>query len=300
MRTTFDHVYSGDWETVPCDLCGADDYALWARARGNTLVCCRRCGLVWTNPRIRDRAFKDKHLYGAGYFQQEDRFAGRQEEARRRMHALERARIESFVPRGRILDVGCGMGTFLAGFGPSWVKHGCDISSYGLEEARQRGIQTLHGEFETLEFPAAPFDVIVMRASLHHTYSPRRCLARAFDLLRADGLLAICMSNNCSGPMGRLFRGHIRSYDQTINYLFSRQTLEEYLRRAGYLVLTDEHPYFGTGYDSWRDWASLPPRYFVYLQARLRGLENGERYRDLSSPPFYGNYIDMYARKAAS
>lgn len=296
MRLT-QEIDGADLETVPCDLCGSEDYGIWARARGNTLSICHQCGLVWTNPRLRNREFKDKKLYDRGYFFQQDRFTERQKRGRATVHRLEREKIESIVPGGRILDVGCGMGTFLEGFGAPWEKHGCDISSFGLEEATRRGVKTYHGEFERLDFGDLPFDVVSLRASLHHTYSPRRCLERAHALLRPGGLVAIAMSTNRDGPMGKLFKGHVKCYDQTVNYLFSTLTLHRYLENAGFIVRGYSYPYFGTGYDSVMDWIEIAPRFGCYLFALLTGAENSPRWRDLASPPFHANYLNIYAEK---
>jgi len=284
-------------EKVSCDLCGSNELEKWDTARDNSLTRCRKCGLVFTNPRISNIEKKDKTIYSQDYFQQKSRMTEKMIAARKKTYQLEIDTLKRFEPRGKILDVGCGMGVFLECFGQEWEKYGCDISSYALEKARRKNIKTYHGEFETLDFNGMMLDVVYFRASLHHTYSPRRCLDKAYKILKPNGLIAICMSNNHTGPAGRLFKAHVKSYEQAHNYLFSRSILQAYLEISGFSIIKISYPYFGSGYGSWKDFVQLIPTYIKYLYLKsCNKLNNSDTY-NFSSPSFYGNYINVYARK---
>ena len=195
------------------------------------------------------------------------------------------------------MEVGCGQGNFISGFGDQWEKYGCDISSFALEEAKKKGIEVYQGEFDKIDFKDLKFDVIYFRASLHHTYSPLSSIQRAFELLTNDGIVAICMSNNCSGLMGKLFKGHAKSYDQTCNFFFSKEVLFNYLEKNHFKVLGYYYPYWKTGYDSYSDILQLSYKVLIYILAVATRSENSKYFRDLSSPAFYGNYINIYAKK---
>ncbi len=288
------------FETVNCDLCGSYDIEEWDVACLNTLSRCGKCGLVFTNPRIKNVKEKNSILYGESYFQQKSRMTDKMINARKRTYRIEIDELKKYVKGGRILDVGCGMGLFLDCFGREWDKHGCDISSYALDIAREKGIHIYHGEFETLEFEKEKFDVVYFRASLHHTYSPKKCLENAYKILKPNGVIAICMSNNCGGVSGRLFKGHVKSYEQGHNYLFSRRVLETYLKNLGLKIVNVSYPYFGTGYASYRDFLEIIFLYTKYLYLRFSSRLNKPETCDFSSPTFYGNYINMYARKENS
>ena len=103
-------------EVVPCNLCGAGDYEVVARKDrdGQALqtVLCRRCGLVWTNPRP-SAADIDR------YYQAEYRsdYAGASTPARRKilrgmLGARDRLNMlrPLLHPGAALVDVGCGAG----------------------------------------------------------------------------------------------------------------------------------------------------------------------------------------------
>lgn len=284
------------YETVPCDLCGSDDLYLWDHARFNRLDRCRQCGLVFTNPRIANSTDKNRLLYDRGYFQQISRMTPKLIAARKKSYQLEITELQRRKPKGgRILDVGCGTGLFLQCLPELWDKHGCDVSTYALDEAGKRGIQTYHGEFESLDFGEQTFDVVYFRASLHHAYSPSKCLEKTRNILRPWGLLVIAMSNNYDGLCGRLFKAHIRSYEQAHNYLFSTRTLKRYLLQSKFSVARTRYPYLGTNYGSIRDFFELPILYAKYLYLNITQQLNRPGTYDFASPPFFGNYINIYA-----
>jgi len=288
-KTVFEEIY--------CDLCGSDKNILWDIARSNKLSRCKNCGLVFTNPRIKNAKEKDQIIYSESYFQQKSRMTDEMLKARKKTYQFEIQSLMDFVKNGRILDVGCGMGVFLESFGKEWEKYGCDISSYALSIAQEKGVEVYQGEFEHLDLKKDFFDVVYFRASLHHTYSPKKCLKNAHKILKPNGLIAICMSNNCSGIAGRLFKGHVKSYEQGHNYLFSHSTLNRYLADCCFELLNVSYPYWGTGYESYRDFTDIVFLYAKYIFLRSFSKLNDPKYYDFSSPTFFGNYINIYAKK---
>lgn len=290
--------YSGiELVRVDCDLCGSSNLETWDRARANTLSRCRCCGLIFTNPRVGTAKEKDELFYAEHYFNRKPRMTPKMMAARKKSYAREVEMLERLCSPGRILDVGCGTGEFLQALGPGWEKHGCDISTYAVDQANEKGIRAHLGEFEQIAYDAESFDVVYFRAALHHTFSPRASLARAVHVLVPGGLLAVVMSNNADGPCGKLFKGHVRSYEQAHNYLFTRASLARYLDQTGFDLMHTDIPYFGTGYESWRDFWALLPRYAAYQWLKVAGRLNTPANYSFASPPFWGNYASVYGVK---
>ncbi len=105
--------------------------------------------------------------------------------------------ILAAVPPGcdRALDVGCGAGLLARRLRQS-VPQVTAIDRDGPVLARARredaggGMEYLHGDFLSYEFPPVPFGMIVSVAALHHM-DPAAALTRMRDLLRPGGVLAV-------------------------------------------------------------------------------------------------------------
>jgi 2-polyprenyl-3-methyl-5-hydroxy-6-metoxy-1,4-benzoquinol methylase len=79
----------------------------------------------------------------------------------------------SKLPRGSILDVGCGDGEFLTvakemGFLPLGIE--IDLQAYLA--AKNRGLNVLHGSYKTLENLSQKFDYIVCSHVIEHVHDP--------------------------------------------------------------------------------------------------------------------------------
>ncbi len=287
-----------DFESIVCDCCGSDRLRSWDQARCNQLSQCRQCGLVFTNPRIAHSEAKAKLLYSQEYFERQSRMTKKLVAARTRSYEVEGRILCDLVPQGgRILDVGGGTGLFLQSLDSRWEKHCSDVSVFALSEAKKRDITVYHGELEHLDLAGQSFDVVCFRASLHHAYSPRRCIKRAFTLLKPGGLVAVVMSNNWSGPCGRMFKAHVKSYEQAHNYLFSTSSLKRLIGAQGFAVERVSYPYWAGGYGAWTDFVALPWRYGRYLWMRRTQQLNTPLTIDFCSPTFWANYVSIYARR---
>jgi ubiquinone/menaquinone biosynthesis C-methylase UbiE len=95
---------------------------------------------------------------------------------------------------GRILEVGCGTGRWLADLHPAGeLLYGLDLSIGMLHQARARD-QRLHlvqGRAERLPFPASTFNLVYCVNALHHFSQPQDFIREAYRLLGTGGALAI-------------------------------------------------------------------------------------------------------------
>lgn len=114
-------------------------------------------------------------------------------------------RIERRVPAGRLLDVGCAFGTFLALAGErGWEPHGVEVSQYASAVARDTwGFEVFTGDLE--DYPGVPgsFDLVTFWDVIEHVGRPRQNLATAWRLLRPGGLLLLT-TDNFAGLVARL------------------------------------------------------------------------------------------------
>ena len=101
-------------------------------------------------------------------------------------------RIRAKMPRGRLLDVGCGDGSFLSLCRPYYDCQGIEPSEALAAYATRLAAAPVANERYTVEaFPAGSFDVITMIQVLEHLPNPREMVMATQRHLRAGGILVI-------------------------------------------------------------------------------------------------------------
>lgn len=209
-----------------CDLCGSTR----AEAFCPHVVRCLGCSLVATHPqpeRLQER-------YGEGYY------AGWTGSGRRaKLWESRLALLQGVVGSGRLLDVGCGSGEFLAAARAA----GFDASGTEFSAAARR----LMKGGPVYERPAAApglFDVVTMWHVLEHTPSPRAVLGEVREKLKPGGRLVLAVPNVDSHWFDlvyrcvKLKRNPLYAPDNKEPHLFhfSTRTLGRYLAECGFAV----------------------------------------------------------------
>lgn len=117
-------------------------------------------------------------------------------------------------PRGRVLELGCGMGHLLAWLVDRYQVFGCDINPFALAQAR---LNVPLGEFSLLSgdlpfaFPEAVFDILIAKHVVEHLSHPDQSIFEMSRVLRPGGLLILATPN-----LSSLMRG--RKKEQWIGY----------------------------------------------------------------------------------
>jgi ubiquinone/menaquinone biosynthesis C-methylase UbiE len=225
-----------------CDVCG--ERALRSVDPVALIVECAACGYRFVNPRPTQRDIVEAYSQPNFYDEWLATDAGRQKMWRKRLGRLPRLAAGS-----RVLDVGAGIGTFLAlaRDQAGWVASGTEISRQAVQLARQRhGLELLVGQFEEMSLPAATFNLITLWHVLEHVPSPTRLLQACHRVLVPGGWLVIAVPND-EAPRWRLehlkarLRGRIPARYQPLSpgaeiHLshFSRTVLAQLLSRQGF------------------------------------------------------------------
>lgn len=104
--------------------------------------------------------------------------------------------LRRFATGGTLLDVGAGIGEFIARASPFFDCVGVEPSAEAVELAQTCfGVVLRHGLLEDLPHRPGSFDVITLWHVLEHVPSPSSTLARCCQLLRLGGHLAIAVPN---------------------------------------------------------------------------------------------------------
>ena len=100
---------------------------------------------------------------------------------------------------GKILDVGCGGGSYLYRLKQwGWEAHGVEPSETGAKQAQSLGLTVHHGTLQEARFPDAFFDVVRLSNVLEHLSDPKATLKEISRILKGDGLVYVTVPNTRS------------------------------------------------------------------------------------------------------
>lgn len=248
VERTQDETSTVVMENAPCPLgCPpADDPVLSGRDRLHglpgefTVVKCRRCGLMRTNPRPTQVTM--------GYYYPDD-YAPHQTfdvgtDTGRARSAVERLarRLIRFntqclppLPPGRMLEVGCGSGSFLHKMAAAgWQVEGMEFSPRAAQAAAALGYRIHIGALETAPEPAAGYDVIAGWMVLEHLHRPVDALLRLGRWIKPGGWLAISVPNAAALEF-RVFKDCWYALQlPTHLFHYTPRTLERVLHHGGW------------------------------------------------------------------
>ncbi len=235
-----------------CNLCGAsafvvlahrDRYGYPAQAHA-----CRRCGLVFLNPRMTAEAYG--RFYNGIYRPLVSAFHGRLIDAQtiqdeQREYAAERAEfIRPFIgkPGGRtLLDIGGSTGVVAHRFAREFGLDGTliDPAPLEVEQARRLGLETITGLVEEHDFGNRRFDVVIICQTVDHLLDVAGTLARVRQLLSDDGLLFIDIVDFRAAYLRNWSIEDAVKIDHP--YYLTEPTMAAYLRISGFEVLRSDY-----------------------------------------------------------
>jgi SAM-dependent methyltransferase len=217
-----------------CSVCGGSSagFRTFAEVRGWHYAMCEGCGLVFLDP-------CPTLLLLEQYYNSFYRIDIRQY---RRSVDQQKQRLLSLVgryrkPPGRLLEVGCSYGYFLAAAREvGWQVEGIELSREAAVLAeREQGIRIVGGTLEDAKGSASgPYDVIVAWHVIEHLTDPCQFLREAFDLLAPGGTLAL-RTPNLSSAVAKLAGVNWEWLSPPDHiYLFDPGTLGAALSRCGF------------------------------------------------------------------
>lgn len=226
---------------------------------------CDACGVGITDP-------FPEHLqpYYAGYYGSRHSITARFC-ARRRVALV--SKMAGPAQGRRLLDVGCGDGTFLG----TARERGWDVvgSELNPEPARKAGFE-VYGSLEECA-RKGPFGCITLWHSLEHMTDPRAVLTKIRELVSEDGVVLIAVPN-FDGLQSRAFRERWLHLDVPRHlYHFTASSMDRMLNDAQFAAVAHWHQEFEYDLIGW--WQSAlnsalptPNVLFDYLaRKKVRG-----------------------------
>lgn len=136
---------------------------------------------------------------------------------------------------GKLLDFGCGGGTFLRRMAAvGWDVTGIDLSPVAVQAVRQGGLAAVQGTLPHPELKPRSFDVVTLNRALEHVPNPRQILHEVGQLLVPGGQVVIKVPNFDSWEIA-YFGDAAHSLDLPRHLLqFIPATLQTMLQNAGF------------------------------------------------------------------
>ena len=298
---------TADFERVACNYCGSWDHSFlfeisessderqppaWRGTARIPVVRCRQCGLVFLNPRYSEKKLYDLYQ-DAGMFtstvdpegnsrsiigERAKRVAAFQDEVRA---------LRKFVSRGRLLDIGCGLGFFLETAAACYEVTGLEWSHPTVKLASGMPFHVVEAHYPEHPFSENHFDAVTFYNVLDHLPDPRAALQTAYGLLKPGGVLAAVVINFGS-IASQIYGPRFRLLGPNHLYYFTPATLGRYLTETGFRVLQVQFPYFGMK-------LAKPIRHFMNIVRDWCALRWSNKNDHRVSPPFYGNIMRVFA-----
>jgi 2-polyprenyl-3-methyl-5-hydroxy-6-metoxy-1,4-benzoquinol methylase len=238
-----------------CPICGSAEARTRYRITRFRVYDCASCSVVYLWPQLTDEEVREmfSRLYteGAGSVAElasyyDFTFDDVPDNPLVQLYEGWLDQIERQRPPGRILDIGCGTGLFLAvARRRGWEPHGVDDCSEATSHARNHfHLDVWDGEFSEFVSNGKTFDAITMWDTIEHARAPVDLLKASRGVLAPGGVIGISTPNQRSvldvvaGAMYRLSGGRIvqpleKFYIEQHFLYFTPNTLRDALRRAG-------------------------------------------------------------------
>jgi SAM-dependent methyltransferase len=167
---------------------------------------CSKCKTKWSDPHTVDNIVYDyiyKNSEDTPGYMRYSQYARDVKDYRNPLKFLAKQEhvyysvVKSLPKKGKILEVGCGLGYFTYALAKSgYDVVGIDVSAEAIDEANTRyGNYFKHKDFFSLSAGEGKYDVILMIELIEHVDNPKRYLEHAKTLLAENGRLIVTTPN---------------------------------------------------------------------------------------------------------
>jgi len=181
----------------------------------------------------------------------------------------------------KLLDIGCGLGALLAAYRSKDNNAqlcGTELSSLAGKHA-SKFAKIFIGNLEDAGYKNEYFDAVTCHHVIEHVLNPEKLITEIKRILKKNGVLVLATPDFDSGCARRFGSKYRLLHDKTHITLFSSDSMHRFLRDYGFIINKVEFPYFETEY---------------FNEENLIRMFD----KDKVSPPFYGNYMTFFCKKA--
>lgn len=264
---------------MTCPSCGSKAYKKkFLDYNGIQYQICGYCSCHFQNPPI-IKEYKDSYWIGAVDPEGNVRNLTKERDFKIKNWYGDTIGYVNKLKKGRILDVGAGLGFFLSAISNDFEKHALEVSDFSIKFIKKNfpEINTIKGFLSEEIYKKESFDVIMYYHVIEHVSDPNKELIKLKKLLKKDGILIIG-TPNIGSLAAKLFKKNFRLYGHGHLNLFTKKGLISLLKKHDFKIIKKEFPYFKTDYATFKNFLRLFKK-------------------NTLSPPFYGSIMTVYSRK---
>lgn len=229
---------------ISCPSCKTKKYEKIFVKRGYTFVRCKKCGLVYTNPQVKNELV-------------ENFYSGKKSKAEKTTdmwHSImlkERKskwrsdyyndlikKIKNYKKKGNLLDIGCGIGQFLeVAKKNNFNTHGLELSKVGYDYCIKNNINVFQENIFSKNLKKNSFDIITALGVFEHLTNPLESMIRCRELLKNKGLISLIVPNMYS-LYNMILRDKSVTFDGKEHMIFfSMESLNYFLKQLNFKIL---------------------------------------------------------------
>ena len=205
---------------------------------------CKNCGIYFLAPqpsKVQLARAYDESYYGEG----DKKFNPLVEKVVDRFRSRNAKKFAVKLPKkARVLDIGCGNGSFLHHLGKhgDFELHGLELPGKSAERASKLGSIQLHlGELKSDTFPSNYFDAIVLTHVFEHLPNPKEILEIIEKISKPNTLLQIEIPNIDSWQ-AQLFKSNWLHLDPPRHlHFFTPNILKGELHKLGFKCVEERY-----------------------------------------------------------
>ncbi|WP_297336419.1 class I SAM-dependent methyltransferase [Algoriphagus sp.] len=225
-----------------------------AVSKENFIICkCTQCQLLFTNPRPTQEEIEPYYEFPEYYSHQNSTttFTEKIYNRVRKINIHKKIKlIESLVPKGSILDYGCGTGSLLFAFKTrGWVVEGIEPNKSARKLASKTTGQKINKSLDPKHYNST-FDIITLFHVLEHIHELRKGIKGIKKSLKKNGYLLLAVPNHQSYE-AKKYKDFWAGWDVPRHlYHFSQTSMQNLAEEFGFTIVETKPMIFDSYYVS--------------------------------------------------